>query len=125
MDVSTGSTVSDGSCKTVIPTYLNKTVHLPVFDCLDPDGGFLMPPAVCPMNKVEGTKAWYHVMSLASFHLTGWQLNGMPDQLPLNPANKCTTGATCIYGWFFKEVDESGGMGGGSDLGLVNMLVAG
>ncbi len=131
MDVSTGNTVSDGSCKTVIPTYLNQTVHLPIFDCLDPVGNFVIdalatPPTTCPENKVNGTHAWYHVMGLAAFHLTGWQLNGMTDQPPLNPANQCGTGATCIYGWFFKEVDEGGGFGGGSaDLGLVKMLVAG
>jgi Flp pilus assembly protein TadG len=126
MDVSTGNTVSDGSCKTVIPTYLNKTVHLPVFDCLDPDGVLAIPPATCPETTVNGTHAWYHVEALAAFHITGWQLNGMTDSPPLNPANQCDTGATCIYGWFFNEVDESGGIGGGSsNLGLVNMLVAG
>jgi len=132
MDVSTGDAVSDGTCKTVIPTYLNKTVHLPVFDCLDPVGNFVIdlstdPLKKCPkpMNTVTGTKAWYHVMGLAAFYLTGWQLNGMPDQPPLNLANQCDKGSTCIYGWFFKEVDDSGGIGFGSDLGLVNMLVAG
>jgi len=129
MDVSTGDAVSDGTCKTVIPTYLNKTVHLPVFDCLDPVGNFvidpLAKPSQCPMNKVTGTHAWYHVMGLAAFHLTGWQLNGMTDQAPLNPANQCDIGSTCIYGWFFEEVDEGGGGGGGSDLGLVNMFVVG
>lgn len=131
MDVSTGNTVSDGTCKDVIPTYLNKTVHLPVFDCLDPDGGFVIDdpfaiPSQCPETTVTGTKAWYHVMSLAAFYLTGWQLNGMTDHAPLDPENQCDTGSTCIYGWFFEEVDEDGGsIGGGSDLGLVKMLVAG
>lgn len=129
MDVSTGEAVSDGTCKTVIPPYLNKTVHLPVFDCLDPVGNFVIDPLAipsqCPMNTVSGTKAWYHVMGLAAFHLTGWQLKGMTEQAPLNPANQCDTGSTCIYGWFFEEVDEAGGIGFGSDLGLVNMLVAG
>lgn len=131
MDVSTGNAVSDISCKAVIPTYLNDTVHLPVFDCLDPVGNFVIdplatPPTICPMNQVSGTKAWYHVKGLAAFHLTGWQLNGLADHAPLNPANQCGTGATCIYGWFFEEVDEGGEIGDDSaDLGLMKMLVAG
>jgi len=121
MDVSTGNSVTDNSCKTVIPADLYSIVHIPVFDCMDPVGNFLMPPASCPGTRVNGTQSWYHVRGFAAFYITGWKLNGMTDKAPLNPANACTGGQTCLYGWFtldlqsYGEITDSAGQ---QDLGL-------
>jgi len=108
MDVDTGTNVADNSCKTVIPSDLYKTIHIPVFDCLDPVGNFAMPPSLCPETKVTGTHAWYHVKGFAAFYLTGWKLNGLTDQAPLVSANACSGGQTCLYGWFFKDLVSIG-----------------
>jgi Flp pilus assembly protein TadG len=122
MDVSTGTAVTDNSCKTIIPADLYSVVHIPVFDCMDPVGNYVMATSAdCRMDKVTGTKAWYHVAGFAAFYLTGWKLNGMTDQAPLNSANTCTGGQTCLYGWFTQDLQQAGeikGDPGSEDLGL-------
>ena len=129
MDVKTGTAVVDNSCKTTIPTDLHKIVYIPIFDCLDPVGGYVVDDTKaadgttllhpCLNNPVTGTHAQYHVKGFGAFYLTGWKLGGMPDQAPLNPANACSGGQTCLYGWFTQDLQSAGEFGFGSeDMGL-------
>jgi Putative Flp pilus-assembly TadE/G-like len=129
IDVKTGTAVVDNSCKTIIRADLYKIVYIPIFDCLDPVGGYVVDDTKaadgttllhpCLNNPVTGTHAQYHVKGFGAFYLTGWKLGGMADQAPLNPANACSGGQTCLYGWFTQDLQLAGEFDFGSeDMGL-------
>ena len=100
----TGNTNSK-NVDTAMNTWDNKTVYLPLFDCLKDNVGQLSPGPACPnpAQKVSGSNTFYHMVGAIGFYLDHAYINGSNpecNQLPGSPLAGGNGATGCLKGWF-------------------------
>ena len=104
----TNSTLID----TAMNTWDNKTVYLPLFDCLKDDVGQLSPGPACPNppQKVAGNNTYYHLVGAIGFYLDHAYIQASNPECGIAPGapviNPLNGGTGCLKGWFVLPITQ-------------------
>lgn len=110
-----------GSTACNLSQYVGKVVSLPVFDCTWTSDPGVSAPLPSPCDAGNGSNAWYHVMTMAKFYLTGYSMTtqgGAANRVAsINPNtsltnNPCRNNESCLSGWFTTGESSGGGTPG-------------
>ncbi len=146
--IQTGNSVPS-TCTSVLPTFLETVIDIPVFDCLvvnnsgTPTGGIGSYNCDAGTTSGGGSKTYYHLAGYAKFYLSGYHFSSMsggsavpPNTPPCSSAspqlNAPWTGESgrCLSGWFVSGTLQAptivppSSIGGGN-FGAVAVLPAG
>jgi hypothetical protein len=120
----TNSTLID----TAMNTWDNKTVFLPLYDCLKDGVGQLSPGPLCPQppQSVSGNNTYYHLKGAIGFYLDHAYIqaaNPECGQFPGAPLIKPLNGGTgCLKGWFVLPITQGPiGLPASGDLGPIGV----